>query len=344
MAKGNNQKLKLLYLESVLREQTDEEHGLSTAELIAELARFGISADRKTLYADLEELRKYGLDITNGKEGRSYLYRLSSREFELPELKLLVDSVQAAKFITEKKSRDLIKKLEALVSIYEAKQLQRQVLISGRVKTMNESIYYNVDKLHSAINENVQIRFQYFQWNVRKEAELRHGGAYYTVSPWQLIWDDEYYYLVAYEEESGILKHFRVDKMKQLTCLETPRTGREFLSGLDSAEYSKRLFGMFGGNSFSVVLELDAAHADKMAAILIDRFGTDIPIIRTSSGTYRATVEVVPSDSFIGWIFSLGDGIRIISPNPAVEKARAMAAKQYSLYQAKDKETKTSRV
>ena len=247
MAKGANQKLKLLYLARILSEETDEDHGLTLPEITARLAALDIPADRKTLYADFEELRRFGLDILTVQEGRQYTYRLVSREFELPELKLLVDCVQAAKFITEKKSRELIRKLEGLASRNEALQLQRQVLISGRIKTMNESIYYNVDKLHQAINGNVRIRFRYFSWTVRKEMELRRGGADYEVSPLHLVWDDEYYYLVAYDNTDLKTKHFRVDKMLQIRLTRLPREYPEEAARLDISAYSRSLFGMFGG-------------------------------------------------------------------------------------------------
>ena len=175
--KGDNQKLKMLYLAKIFSEETDDMHPLTMPEIISMLASYGVNADRKTLYMDFEELRHFGMDIIAEKEGRSMNYYLGSRDFELPELKLLVDSVQSAKFITDKKSNELIKKLESLVSRYEAKQLNRQVVISGRIKAMNESIYYNVDKLHEAIGSDRQIRFLYYQWNVKKEMELRKNGA-----------------------------------------------------------------------------------------------------------------------------------------------------------------------
>ena len=193
MAKGKHQKLKLLYLIKILMKETDDGHGLSRQNIIDRLNARGISADRKTLYSDFEELRAFGIDIITEHEGNDWTYHIGEREFELAELKLLVDSVQSARFITERKSRELIKKLESLVSRHEAKQLHRQVLISGRVKTMNESIYYNVDKIHTAINADSRIRFQYFQWNVKKEMVLRHNGAWYHVSPWALVWDNENY-------------------------------------------------------------------------------------------------------------------------------------------------------
>ena len=310
MAKGNNQKLKLLCLAKILTEQTDEEHGLTMPELISNLADYGIGADRKTIYQDLEELKNFGLDIVGSKDGAHYSYRLVSRDFELAELKLLVDLVQSSKFITERKSRELIKKLESLASRHDARKLQRQVFIAGRIKTMNESIYYSVDKLHSAISDNVQIRFQYVQWNIRKEAELRHGGAWYCLSPWALLWDNEYYYLVAYDGELGIIKHFRVDKMQRITLTAIPREGRAAFEAIDLAKYSNGMFGMFGGERCPVTLECE----NSMAGAIIDRFGKDVSLIPVDGGHFQVSLSVSPSAQFFGWVVGLSPGVRITGP------------------------------
>ena len=247
MAKGTNQKLKLLYLAQIFSEETDEDHGLTLAEIAQRLSRLDINAERKTLYQDFEELRRFGMDICTNQEGKSFRYFLGSRTFQLPELKLLVDAVQSSRFITEQKSRELIKKLETLTSRSNANQLQRQVLIAGRIKTMNESIYYNVDGLHTAIAKERQIQFRYFRWGPDKTMILRHNGELYTVSPWHLCWDDENYYLVAYDSASGRIKHYRVDKMKNITITDLPRDGAETMEHLDLTIYTRRLFGMFGG-------------------------------------------------------------------------------------------------
>ena len=315
MAKGTHQKRKLLCLAKIFTELTDEEHGLTMSELIARLADYGINADRKTIYQDLEELQSFGMDIVGSKDGTHYSYRLVSREFELAELKLLVDLVQASKFITERKSRELIGKLESLVSRHDARKLQRQVFIAGRIKTMNESIYYSVDKLHAAISDNVQIRFQYTQWNVRKEAELRHGGAWYCLSPWALLWDNEYYYLVAYDAESGIIKHFRVDKMQRITLTSLPREGRAAFEAIDPAKYSNGLFGMFGGEPAAVTLECE----NTMAGAIIDRFGKDVSLIPVDDGHFQVRLSVSPSAQFFGWVVGLGPGVRIAGPADMVQ-------------------------
>ena len=330
MAKGSNQKLKMLYLAKIFAEQTDEEHALTMQEIIARLNGFDVSADRKTLYLDFEELRRFGLDLISEQRGHNTYYYLGARDFELPELKLLVDSVQAAKFITNKKSHELIRKLESLVNVQQAQQLHRQVIISGRVKTMNESIYYNIDKLHSAINSNLQIRFQYYQWNVKKEMELRHGGAWYQVSPWCLIWDDEKYYLVAYDAADGIIKHYRVDKMLHISPTPAFRDGQAQFWDVDLAKYAKGLFGMFGGEKTDVLLEGENA----MVGVLIDRFGKDIAIAQKDDAHFEARVTVAISPQFFGWVMALGRGIRITGPAPVVKRMREEAARLAQQYEA----------
>lgn len=318
MAKGKHQKLKLLYLAKIFMEETDDEHGLSRQDIIDRLSAWGINADRKTLYSDLEELRTFGIDIITEHQGNDWTYHIGERQFELAELKLLVDSVQSAKFITERKSRELIKKLENLVSRHEARQLHRQVLISGRVKTMNESIYYNVDKIHSAINADSRIKFQYFQWNVKKEIVLRHNGAWYNVSPWALVWDNENYYLIGYDSSTCQIRHYRVDKMLKISATEQKREGKEAFSAIDIPGYSRQLFGMYGGEDTRVSLEA----ADHMAGILIDRFGQDVRMIPGNDGTFTAYVNVAVSPQFLGWVFSLGKDVRITGPEKVVEMMR----------------------
>ena len=328
MAAGENQKLKMLYLVKLLSEETDEAHGLTAQEIIKRLEEFGVNVERKTLYTDLEDLERFGMEILREKAGRNTLYRLSGRSFELPELKLLVDSVQASKFITERKSRELIKKLESLASIYEARHLHRQVLISGRIKAMNESIFYNVDMLHEAINADRQIRFQYFQWNVRREQELRHGGEWYRISPWCLLWDDENYYLVAYDANDRKIKHYRVDKILHLSITDKPREGKQQFKEFDAAKYTRSLFGMYGGKLTRVTLE---GRSD-MVGPLIDRFGKDITIQPIDDDTFTASVEVSASRHFIAWIIALGDGVRITGPKSLVEEMRAEAKRLTELY------------
>ena len=317
--KGDNQKLKMLYLVKIFSEETDDQHPLTMPEIIQKLAAYGVNANRKTLYQDFEELREYGLDIIANKVGHDCFYNLGSRDFELPELKLLVDSVQSAKFITDKKSAELIKKLESLVSRYEGKQLHRQVVISGRIKTMNESIYYNVDRLHEAIGSGCQIRFKYYQWNVNKEMELRKDGAWYQVSPWALMWDDENYYLVAYDADEDIIKHYRVDKMLQITVTKDKRLGQDQFKKFDMPRYTKSLFGMYGGEEVKVTLEC----TNDMAGVIIDRFGKDVIIAPAGPDHFRVTVNVTLSNQFLGWVMAMGDGMKIVAPAKVVDRMKS---------------------
>ena len=261
--------------------------------------------------------------------GNRYHYRVVNRPVELPELKLLVDAIQSSKFITEKKTNALIRKLETLVSKFDAQKLQRQVYVSGRIKTMNESIYYTVDAIHNAISENKKIKFQYYQWNVKKEMELRHDGAYYHISPWGLSWDDENYYLVGYDSSVGKIKHYRVDKMLKIQMSEEDREGREHFKKLDMADYARKSFGMFGGKEQEVKLFVD----NFLAGVIIDRFGKDVMLIPEDKDHFTVKVAVHVSNQFLGWIMSLGDGVKIIGPDEVVEQVQEeieRLRKQYS--------------
>lgn len=319
MAKGSNQKLKLLYLAKIFTEETDENHGLTISQIVSRLAAYDISAERKTLYADLEELQNFGMDIISQQNGRSYTYHLVSREFELAELKLLVDSVQSSKFISEKKSNVLIKKLESLASRYDAGQLHRQVLIAGRVKSMNESTYYTVDDIYNAINQDRQIRFQYVNWSVDKQEVLRRNGKWYLISPFHLRWDDEYYYLIGYDSQTDSIRHYRVDKMKNISILDTPREGKPLLRDFDPAAYSRKLFGMYSGDAVQVTLEGE----NSMVGVVIDRFGKDIPLRKLDEEHFVAHVEAAVSPQFFGWILSLNPGLKITAPESVLEQLRA---------------------
>lgn len=318
MAKGVNQKLKLLYLVQILTEETNDEHGLTVFEIAARLKEHDITADRKTLYLDFEELRHFGLDIISEQHGKNHYYHVGQRSFELAELKLLVDSVQAAQFITEKKARSLIRKLESLTNKYDAQKLHRQIYFSGSSKAANESIYYNVDIIHNAISSNSQIRFHYFNWNNQKEMVLRHGGAFYQISPWALVWADEYYYLIGYDAPEGRIKHYRVDKMLDLSELTDPRLGAEVFETLDMASYSQRMFSMFAGEEKNVTLE----GGPDMVGVVIDHFGSDVHLVPLPDGGFRAHVQVAVSDHFLGWIFSLGGRVRVTAPEDTVNMIR----------------------
>lgn len=323
MPKGANQKLKLYYLSRIMTEKTDDDHCITMAEIQEYLEGYGITADRKSLYDDLEALRILGIDVIGEKQGRNFVYHVGEKQFEIAELKLLVDAIQSSKFITEKKSNELIKKLTGLASEYEAQQLKRQVVVQGRVKTMNESIYYIVDDIHNAISNNRQIRFDYLRWNLNKEMESRKDRPY-EVSPWSLMWDDENYYLIAYDAEDDKIKHYRVDKMRNIELTEAKRVGRDHFREFDVARYARMNFGMFGGEEVRVRLRF----RNELVGVLLDRFGKDIPIKSTADeGWSETSVDVALSDQFLGWIFSLGSDIRITGPEDVVQRfARELAS------------------
>lgn len=321
VAKSSNQKLKLLYIMKFLMEETDEEHSLTTAQIISRLNAVGISAERKTVYENLEDLRQFGLDIESARCGRSNGYYIASRDFELPELKLLVDAVQSSKFITRTKSDRLIRKIESFASKYEATQLQRQVFVSNRIKNDNESIYYNIDKIHNAINHDLKLSFLYFDWTCHKDKKPRRDGKRYKISPWALSWDDENYYMIGYDTEADMIKHYRVDKMEKIEPESEKREGKEKFSRFDMAVYSKKVFGMFGGSEETVEMRF----SDKLAGAVIDRFGRDVIIIPGGDGYFTVRTEVFISPVFYSWIFAFGADARIVKPQSAVEEFRKMA-------------------
>lgn len=327
MAKGPNQKLKLLYLMRYLLQNSDEAHPVSIAQMIAELEKHGISAERKSIYDDLEALRTFGLDLVQIK-GRTTGYYIGQRDFELPELKLLVDSVQSSKFITQGKTLQLIKKIESLASSFDAQLLQRQVYVRNRVKSMNESVYYNVDEISTAITRDRKIRFQYFEYTVSKERRFRRGGAWYAVSPFALMWDDENYYLLAWDEDAGKLKHYRVDKMARISALEDRRQGKEAFAGVDMSAYSQKVFGMFAGQAQTVRLRF----ASHLAGAVIDRFGREVMMIADGEEQFTVSLEVVVSPQFFAWVFGFGTEAEILAPEAVRNEAKAIALNIAELY------------
>ena len=314
MPKSANQKQKLLYIIDFLKKNTDENHIASTAQIIDYLASNGIKADRKTIYSDIEQIGTFGLDVihTPGPKGG---YFLGEREFELAEVKLLVDLVQSSKFITPKKSNDLIRKLQTLVSRYDASALWRQVVVAERNKTVNESIYYTVDYIYEAIRKNVMITFNYFEWGIDKKPKLRKNGKQYKVSPWLLNWDDENYYLVAFDGEAGIMKHYRVDKMLGIALTDEPRLGREDYEKIDIASYSKKTFGMFSGTERTVSLLCD----NSLTGVVVDRFGLDVAIRKFDEDHILARADVAVSPQFFGWISGLSGKAKIYAPDDVKE-------------------------
>ena len=315
MARSANQKLKCLYLRQFLLENTDEAHPVTVSQMIDYLARHDIAAERKSIYDDIDGLRSYGLDIEYRK-AQDGGYFIANREFQLPELKLLVDAVQSSKFLSLRKSNELIAKLEKLASRHEAQALRRQVYVTHRIKNMNESIYYNVDALHSAIAAGSRITFRYFDWDMNGKKKYRHEGKRYWISPWALLWDDENYYLVGYDAEHAERRHYRVDKMESITQTGEERLGKELFAGFDPAAYSRKVFGMYGGEPQKVTLRFESS----MSNIVFDRFGRELILTPDREGGFTVTVEVVPSPQFFAWLTGLGAPVKILSPQPIVQQ------------------------
>jgi predicted DNA-binding transcriptional regulator YafY len=311
--------MKILYVMQYFLHYSDENHPRSIAEIIAALDGHGIAAERKSIYDDIECLREYGLDVIQTGTGRNTGYYVASRNFELPELKLLVDSVQSSKFITHKKTFELIKKIESLTSVYDAQALRRQVYVTNRIKTMNESIYYNVDEIHRGIAENKKIRFQYCAWNVKKQLVPKKNGDLYEVSPWCLTWDDENYYLVAYEDATDSIRHYRVDKMLAMHQVDMVRTGRKNFEDFDLATFSKKTFGMFSGTDEKISLRC----SNELVGVIIDRFGKDVMIMPVDDQHFLTHVNVTVSPQFFGWLAALGVMAEIISPAHVRESYQA---------------------
>ena len=327
MAKSANQKLKLLILKDYLLRNSDEKHPVTIPQIIEELGRYDIKAERKSLYDDLEALRVYGLDIVQSRGN----YYVGQRNFETPELKLLVDSIQSSKFITEKKTMSLIKKLEELASMYDAQLLERQVYVRNRVKSMNESVYYNVDSIADAINQDRAIRFKYFEYTVTKERRIRRNGDWYVVSPFALMWDDENYYMVAWDANAGSLKHYRVDKMLEITALKDARKGKEAFAEVDMAAYAKKTFGMFTGQDRSVRLRFK----NILAGAVFDRFGRDVMLIPDGEDHFVVTLDVAVSPQFYSWVFGFGTDVEILSPDDIRERAADLAQQIADQYRIK---------
>lgn len=329
MARGAKQKLKLPILERTLLQETDDEHPITTQALISTLARSGVTAERKSIYDDIDALRELGLDVQSRK-GKTPGWYVGERTFQLPELKLLVDAVQSCKFITRRKSDELICKLAQFSSRYQARMLQRQVYVAGRAKSMNEGVYYSIDKLHSAVAGGHAVTFRYFEYNVRKEKVFRRDGKRYPVSPYGLIWDSENYYLVGYDHVNHDLRHYRVDKMADLVITTLPLGGGSFLEGFHMASYAQKHFGMFRGEEGQIRLRC----ANQMVGVVLDRFGQEVMLIPDGEDHFTVTVSAVVSPPFWGWLFGLGDQVRLLSPSWAVDRFKGQLAAIMGQYPA----------
>ena len=321
MPKNENQKLKLYYLYKIMLEKTDENHGITMQEILSELEERGISSERKSIYRDFKVFTDVmGIEIIGGQEGPNYCYHVGQKQFEIAELKFLVDAIQASKFISEKKTRELIAKLESSVSTYDASLMNREVTVAGRVKNMNESIYYTIDEIYHGMTEDRCIRFKYFSWNVKGQEEFRRDGAFYEVAPWALHFDDERYYLVAYDMEKDEIRHYRVDKMREVSLSENKRKGAAEFKKTNKSKYSQQYFRMYGGDIERVTLKCK----NEMANVIVDQFGEDARMMPLDKEYFKVNVDVAVSEQFLGWVFALGGGVKIAGPEnvkKAMEKA-----------------------
>ena len=316
MAKTERTKEKLLAIMDISTRETDEAHHLSAQEILDRLAQQQLEAERKSLYRDIALLEERGWDILHDKSG----YYLASGTFEVAELKLLADAIQCSRFITEKKSYELISKLESLTSRHQAKELRRRLHLVGRPKASNEQIFYNIDAIYTAISQNREIRFYYLEWHSDGKRYRKEGV--YQASPYDLCWESENYYLVAHTEKRGTT-HFRVDKMEGITLLDSPRQHPELYRDLNMAEYSKRVFGMFSGPLTTVKLRFP----DSLADSAVDRFGSDIMMTPQGDSSFTLTVPVDVSPVFFSWVFSFAGRVKILGPEEVVEQYQALCRK-----------------
>lgn len=317
MSKSSNQKLKLWFLYRILFENTDEDNPMTMPQIIEELERYGVSAERKSVYSDIELLVNAGVDIVAEKRDK-YVYYMGSRDFQLAELKLLVDCVQASKFITAKKSSELISKLEGLASKNQATELQRQVYISDRVKNFNEKIYYNIDVLHNAVNSKRKISFKYYRYNTVNEKKFRNDGNDYIASPYAMIYSDDNYYLLAHYPKYDGITHFRVDKMTDIKITEEMCEDINSVAGanFNVADYTKKVFNMYKGKTETVTFLCD----ESILSVVMDKFGDRVHIRKENEQQYSVTVKADISPTFFSWVFMLGENIRLISPENVVNE------------------------
>ena len=325
MPKSDNQKLKIFYILDYLEKNSHQDHPVRAAELLNMLERqHNIVCDRKTVYSDIAALQDYGVDIVSipGKNGGYYI---ASRNFELPELKLLISAVQSSKYLTEKKSRELIEKLCTECSVYDAQLMRRDVLVSGRVKSMNETIYYNVDTIQEAIGENRQITFRYFDWGI--DGKRRYRTKHYQASPYGLCQDNENCYLLAHSPRYGVTS-YRVDRMSDIQMAEEKRTPCPELTGKALTEHANRLFQMFAGDATSVKLRFHR----ELTNVVVDRFGRDTMLIPDGEDHFVFTVKVAVSPMFLSWVIGFGQKAKILHPQSVIDDCRELCRQAMEQY------------
>ena len=326
MSKSDNQKLKILYIRDYLEKNSHEDQPVRASELIYMLEHdHNILCERKTIYSDIEALKDFGMDIVSipGKNGGYYL---ASRNFELPEVKLLINAVQSSRYLTEKKSKELIEKLCDQCSIQDAGLVRRDVRVSGRVKSMNESIYYNIDAIQDAISQGKQISFRYFDWGIDGQRHYREKT--YSASPYGLCQDSENCYLLAWSQRHGITS-YRIDRMSHIQILPENRIPCPELTGAAFNEHANRLFQMYSGEIVNVKMQFEKDFAN----VVIDRFGKDTMLIPEPDGIhFNFTVPVALSPMFFSWLIGFGDKARILYPQKAIDACKELCREVLTQY------------
>lgn len=329
MPRSFNQKLKILYLMKFLQEKTDREHPVSVKDIIRTMEAYGISVERKTVYDDIETLRTFGMKI-GSRRGKPAGFYLEERTFELPELKFLMDAVQSSKFITEKQSAALVRKLEDLASVHEAKKLKSQVFFMPGIKTLNEEIYTNIETIYDAISANRQISFRYYQWTLSRELKPKRGGERYRVSPGKLLWNNDNYYLMGLDESSGIVKHYRVDKMMDVAVEEEKRSGESVFRDFDMGRFSAETFGMFDGKETILKIRF----SNELVGVVLDRFGKKAVLQRSDDTHFFLQTHIRVSGQFFGWLTGLGPGAEIVSPEKVRKEYKSFLTKILKTYKS----------
>lgn len=325
-----SKKLTLIYLQRLFLERTDETHYIRMPEILSYLEENEIFVDRRTIYTDLDLLARAGFMVEGVKERGGYKYHLPKRTFDGNELKVLIDSVATSKFLTEKKSRDLISKIKSLGSSFDNEKMNRNIWLNRRIKSMNDKVLKNLDTINSAININSQIKFHYMKWTPKKELTFVRKGEEYLVSPFAVTLTDDNYYLIAYDHKYKNLRHYRVDKMKSIKANYEPREGESDFKSFNIVEYSKKVFGMFSGKEEYVKLRCK----NHLAGVFIDRFGKDVYMRPDTENpnSFIVTFDVNISPQFYAWLFGLGTSAEILSPDSVKQDFAEMTKSILSLY------------
>lgn len=314
--KENCQKIKLLKLMELLRQETDEHHPLSTNEICSRLSTMGISCERRTLAKDILLLNEQGFEVMCCRVGKEKGYYIEDRSFSVPEIKILIDAVQAANFITEKKSSELIDKISALGGSHQADILKSNLVHFNTRKHSNETIYYSVGYLEDAIQQKNKVLFRYFDLDEHGEKVYRRDGHRYVVEPVALVFHEDNYYVVVYSAKHDGTANYRIDRMDSVEIIDEPVSQKALTLRNEVAGYTERVFKMYGGQSVDLVIEFD----DKLIGAVYDKFGENTKMIRTNEHGCVATVKVQISPTFWGWLFQFGKQMRILSPANLIDE------------------------